>query len=77
MVLRQGLALAAAGIIAGTAIAFAATRAIETMLYGISATDPLAFAGVMLLLTAIAAAASWIPARRAARVDAIEVLRIA
>jgi predicted permease len=77
IVLRQGLALAGAGIIIGAAVSFAATRTIETMLYGISATDPLAFAGVVLLLTAIAAAASWIPARRAARVDAMEVLRIA
>jgi putative ABC transport system permease protein len=74
-VLRQGLGLAAAGIVVGAAISFGATRAIEKMLYGVSPTDPVAFGGVMLVLAAIAVAASWLPARRAARVEAMEVLR--
>jgi predicted permease len=75
MVLRQGLALAGAGIVAGAAIAMGATRMIESMLYGISPTDPAAFLGVVLVLAAIALAASWVPARRAAKVEAMEVLR--
>jgi putative ABC transport system permease protein len=76
MVLRQGLALAAVGILVGAAIALGATRAIEKMLYGIRPADPLSFGVVMMLLAAIAVAASWVPARRAARVEAMEVLRI-
>jgi putative ABC transport system permease protein len=45
------------------------------MLYGVTATDPTAFAGVVILLTVVATVASWIPARRAARVPAADVLR--
>jgi predicted permease len=76
MVLRQGLLLALAGIIIGALIAYGATRLIENMLYGVSATDPVAFAAVMLVLAVVALFASWVPARRAARVRAMEVLRV-
>jgi putative ABC transport system permease protein len=75
MVLRQGVVLAAVGIAIGAVTSFGATRAIETMLYGISATDPVAFVGVIVVLACVALLASWLPARRAARVEAMEVLR--
>jgi putative ABC transport system permease protein len=75
LVLRQGLTLAATGMVVGAAIALGATRTIERMLYGVSPADPVAFAGVMVVLAAIAVAATWVPARRAARVEAMEVLR--
>ncbi len=65
MVVRQGLTLAAAGIILGLAAAFASTRMLAAMLYHISATDPETFGAVALLFLLIAALASYIPARRA------------
>jgi predicted permease len=77
MVLKEGVGLAAFGILAGASIAFLATRVIEKMLYGVSATDPTAFALVVLLLAAVALIASWVPARRASRMEAMEVLRAA
>jgi putative ABC transport system permease protein len=76
MVLTQGLLLAVTGIAVGAIAAFAVTRTIQKMLYGVSATDPAAFAAVMLLLALVALIASWVPARRAARVEAMDVLRV-
>ena len=75
MVVQHGLELTGAGLIAGCAISWAATRAMSKLLYGVRATDPATFAGVGAILVAIAAAACWIPARRASRVDPIVVLR--
>jgi ABC-type antimicrobial peptide transport system permease subunit len=75
MVIRQGLRVAIAGTIAGIAGAFVATRALEALLYGVQPTDPVTFAGVGLLLVAVAALASWPAARRAARLDPLEALR--
>jgi putative ABC transport system permease protein len=69
LVLRQGAILTAAGIIAGLAIALMGTRVLSGMLYGISATDPLTFAVVPIVLALVALAAISLPARRAARVD--------
>lgn len=76
LVLRQGIVLAGLGIVVGAVAAVAATRMIATMLYGVSPTDPLAFSAVVVTLTLVATLASWLPARRAARVQAMEVLRI-
>lgn len=67
----------AVGIVAGAVISIAATRVIEKMLYGVSATDPAAFAGVVVLLALVALVASWVPARRASRTEAMDVLRAA
>jgi len=63
------------GIIVGAILALAAARAMAGLLFGVTSTDPLTFAGVGLLLLATAAAACYIPARRATRVDPMVALR--
>jgi predicted permease len=75
MVLRQGMSLAAFGIVAGMAGALALTRVMSSLLYGVSATDALTFSLVALLLAAIAAVAVYVPARRATTVDPMVALR--
>ena len=75
LVLRQGIRLAVTGLLIGLAGAFALTRLISGLLYGVSATDPLTFAIVPALLFAVALLACWIPARRATRVHPMEALR--
>jgi putative ABC transport system permease protein len=72
---RQALALTLGGIAAGVAAALVLTRFLGSLLYGVSPTDPATFAGVALLLAAVATAASYIPARRVTRVDPTEALR--
>jgi len=74
-VLWQGLRLALVGIAAGIAAALALTRLIRSLLFGVSVTDAFTFVLVTLLLLVIALLASWIPARRAARVDPMVALR--
>jgi putative ABC transport system permease protein len=75
LIVGQGLALTLVGVVIGLAGAFAATRIIGVLLYGISPTDVPTFAGVSLVLLGVALAACWIPARRAARVEPMEALR--
>jgi len=75
LVLRQGAMLAVGGIVAGTIGALGATRLLKGLVFGVSTTDPLAFGGVIVLLVVVALVASWVPARRAARVDPMNVLR--
>jgi len=75
LVLRQASVMIALGIAAGLAAALALSRVLESQLFGVSAHDPLTYAGVAALLTAIAFAASYLPARRATTVDPIEALR--
>jgi putative ABC transport system permease protein len=75
LILGQGLVMALAGIGLGLAGATAVTRAVSSFLVGVSATDPITFAGVPALLLAVAIVASFVPARRASRVDPNEALR--
>jgi putative ABC transport system permease protein len=75
MILGQGLVLALAGVAIGIGLALAATRLLEGLLYGVSATDPLTFTGVSALLVAVATIASLIPARKATKVDPMIALR--
>ena len=74
-VLRQGLALALAGLAAGLGLALAVTHLLAGFLYGVSPFDPVTFVGVPVLLGLVALAACWLPARRATRVDPIVALR--
>jgi predicted permease len=74
MVLRQGLSLAATGIVVGLIAAFALTRLMQGLLYGVRPTDPITFAAVTAMLFLIALAASFLPARRATKVSPIVAL---
>ena len=75
LILGQGLIVALAGIVLGLAAAAVLTRVVSTFLVGVSATDPITFAGVSALLLGLAIAASFVPARRAGRVDPNVALR--
>jgi len=75
MVIGQGLYLAAAGIAVGTGFALLAGKALESMLYQVSPSDPETFLIVPLLFTAVAMAACWMPARRAMAVNPVIALR--
>jgi putative ABC transport system permease protein len=75
MVVKQGMLLALAGIALGLAGAFLLARLITTFLFGVTATDPLVFAGVPVLLAVVAFIAVWLPARRASAVDPLIALR--
>jgi len=75
LVLGQGLVTAAIGVSLGIVAAFAVTRTMGSLLFGLSATDPLTFFGVALLLTVVALLASYLPARRATQVDPMVALR--
>jgi len=75
MVVLRGVALSATGLALGLAGAWLLAGAMSKILYGVAATDPGTYIAVALLLGAIAAAASWVPARRAVRIDPIVVLR--
>ncbi len=74
-VVRRGLALSGIGLAAGFAAARLLSQTLSGILYGVAATDSATYATVALMLLAIVAAACWIPARRAARIDPIAVLR--
>jgi ABC-type antimicrobial peptide transport system permease subunit len=75
LVLGHGLKMACIGVVIGLAASLGLTRLMANMLYGVSPTDPLTFAAVAILLTLVALAACYIPARRAMRVDPIVALR--
>ena len=75
LVIGEGMRLSVVGVVAGLVAAFALTRIMASMLIGVSATDPVTFAAIAILFLAIAAAACWVPARRAAGMDPAEALR--
>jgi predicted permease len=75
MVFNQGLRLAGLGVLTGLLCAFALTRFLASLLYGISPTDPVTFLVAPSVLLIVAALACWLPARRAARVDPMRALR--
>ncbi len=76
MVLRQGFALAGVGVALGLGLAFGLTRLMSTLLFGVSAVDPITFGAVAIGLLTVALLASYLPARRAAKVDPMTALRL-
>jgi ABC-type antimicrobial peptide transport system permease subunit len=75
MVLAQAARLAIPGTLLGLVLALSLGRVVQTLIYGVSAADPLVFTAVVLLVPAVALLAAWIPARRAARSDPMQALR--
>ena len=75
MVVRNGIVLAAAGLVLGIAAAWGLTRFLETLLYDLSPTDPATFAAVAVILGGVAVLATYLPGRRASRVDPAVALR--
>jgi putative ABC transport system permease protein len=75
LVVGRGLKLALLGLALGLIAALAVTRFVSSLLYGVTATDPVTFVGVSLLLLLVAGMASWLPARRATKLDPMTVLR--
>jgi ABC-type antimicrobial peptide transport system permease subunit len=75
MVMSQGAKVVVAGLALGVGAAFASTRLLSTLLYNVKAVDPLVFAAMSIVMTAIGMLASYVPARRASKVEPIESLR--
>jgi putative ABC transport system permease protein len=75
MVVRQGMTLILAGLVIGLGLAIGLTRLLSTLLFGVTATDPATYAAVAVVLVVVAMAATFLPARRATKIDPITALR--
>jgi ABC-type antimicrobial peptide transport system permease subunit len=75
LILAKGMAVALLGVAFGAAVSYGLGRAVESLLFGVSSSDPMTFAFAAVVLIASAALAAWLPARRAARLDASIALR--
>jgi predicted permease len=75
MVMRRGLVLTAAGLLAGIIASFGLSQLVRSQLFGVQPSDPVTIASVLVLMTVVAAAAAYVPARRAAQVDPVVALR--
>jgi putative ABC transport system permease protein len=75
MVIREGLALTAAGVVVGVVASIALGRVLATLLFDVETNDPLTLASVVAVLGLVALLASWLPARRASRVDPLVAMR--
>jgi ABC-type antimicrobial peptide transport system permease subunit len=75
LLVREGVMCAVGGVAIGLIVASVSTRLVASWLYGVGATDPMTFAAVAVAMMAVALAASWVPAYRASRTDAMEALR--
>jgi putative ABC transport system permease protein len=75
MIVRQGMTLTLVGVVVGVGSAYLLSRFVSSLLFGVTATDPLIFVAVPLVLSAVALLAVWLPARRASRIDPIIALR--
>jgi putative ABC transport system permease protein len=75
VVMRQGITMVGAGLVVGLAASAGITRVLRSLLFGVSPTDPLVFASIAVMLVATAAAAIYLPARRASRLDPVTMLR--
>jgi ABC-type antimicrobial peptide transport system permease subunit len=75
-VLARGVRYAALGVAIGLAVSFVATRLMRTLVFGVSTTDPVTFVALSVLLLLVAALASYLPARQAARTDPMTTLRL-
>lgn len=74
-ILLQTLGLAAIGMLFGSAVSWILARALSGLLYGVTPADPVTFLGMLIVLTAVAALAGYLPARRASRIDPMVALR--
>lgn len=75
LMMRGGLQLVAIGVALGLALSAAAARVLSGVLYGVNATDPMAFVVAPLVLLGVAIAAAWIPARRVTRISPVRAIR--
>jgi len=75
LLMREGVALVAAGIVVGLLLGLAGAQVIHSLLFGVSGVDPLTFIGAPVLLMLVGALAAFLPARRASRVDPASVMR--
>ena len=74
-IILQTLGLAAIGMLVGSAVSWILARALSGLLYGVTPADPITFLGMLIVLTAVAALAGYLPARRASRIDPMVALR--